>query len=119
MKNIIPFPGNKPQEYKDMVKLVFCIDCLKQRCPDISNKKDGVVAMLIPIVDESDNPHHAYITIKVVDLKNIFISRSASKFVDLAEYATIYSIEKGFEPKSDFMSEYFSKGRSESIRVLH
>jgi hypothetical protein len=58
-------------------------------------------------------------TIKVLDLKNIFTSTNISRFVDLAEYATIHSIAEGFEPQSDFMVGHFDEDNSESIRILH
>lgn len=121
MQNVIPFPDIKKKKTTNnkLIKLVFCRKCLKQSCPDISNKNNGVVAMLIPIRDENKKPFHAYITIKVLDLKEIFSENNTSKFVDLAKYAHIHSISDGFEPETSYMEELFTKDNSETISILN
>lgn len=120
MENIIKFPQpDKSKKVRKLLKLMFCRNCLKKRCPDISNKTSGAVAMLIPILDEQNNPFHAYVTINVIDLKGIFAANATEKFVDLAEYATIHFISEGFEPQSDFLVGYFKEGNSSNIEILH
>lgn len=116
MTNVIPFPIQKK---KKQINLVFYVECLKRSCPDISNIEDGIIAMLIPVLDEYAKPFHAYATVRVMDLKKIFSTYSTEKIVDLSQYATIHSISEGFEPQSDLIAGHFKENNSESIRVLH
>jgi len=118
VSNIIPFPEHKVRN-KKIIRLTFCKKCLCSKIPDIWNRQSGEIAMLIPVTDEMSNPFHAYVTIKVVDIKEVIINSGDEQFVNLAECANVHFIEEGFEPKSDILTEHFNNDNSWNLKALH
>lgn len=122
MGDVIKLEGVRKRRAKttsSFSSIIFCRDCLKKNCPDISEREGGVVAMLILIVNDNDEPFHAYITISVLDLKYIFSNAEGEKYVDLAKYARIYHISEGFEPKDNILSSFFTDGNCFTVNTLN
>ena len=90
MQNIISFPKHSRSHQREPeIRLIYCRNCLRYNVPDLSLIHSRSFEMIVPIVNQDDEPLHAHVTIDIMNLKGILAANDTDPYVDLAEYGPV------------------------------